>query len=816
MPDLTGHELGRYHLIEKLGEGGMAVVFKAYDSRLEREVAVKIIRQEKVTSEKFLKRFAREAKALAKLNHSNIIPIIDYGEHENLPFLVMPYITGGTLKQKLGKPIPYNEAAKILIPIANALAHAHLLGIVHRDIKPSNILLTDNGKPMLSDFGVAKILEMEETAELTDTGVGIGTPEYMSPEQAMGKAVDGRTDCYALGIVFYEMVTGRKPFQADTPLAVAIKQSTEPLPNPRLFIPLLPEKVEQVLIKALTKNPENRYQTLELFEKALTELAAGDLPQSKKPYVEKKTSANRKVIGAGIGFVVIVAIAAVIFLTRQDPQNAPQVISSATLPNVGPEIQIPSATMTQTMTLPIITATEYQIINIVTPDLLSNSLTTYSQNFATKNPNNWGLSESSIVSNNILTLNGNNYTRGVSFDHQLRDHYGILIAFKCDTNTEGEIFLQTGDWLATGMRRWGIYCNSQSSNWIEPDNYQDKGDFIKGQFSGNLVFRPDTWYALLLTIGGKDYFLARVWEPTNPEIYLELKQVMDSDWSNKTWRLGIGAATGSIKITNYQELSLYTSTYLPTNTPTAKPPIDTLGIGSTQILADGMEMVFVPGGQFLMGSKEGVGNTDERPQHKVFLKPYWIDKTEVTNALYMKCISEGGCTREQQYYYQDKLEDPKFSNHPVVNINHGDAEEYCNWVGKRLPTEAEWEKAGSGANNNLYPWGSVLPNGSLANFNKNVGGTTPVGSYPSGESMFGSFDMAGNVWEWVSDKYLASYYNNSPTENPQGPTDINLAQYVLRGGSYKSNQLTILTTTRSMYIDDAREDIGFRCAMDAE
>ena len=170
MPDLTGQSFGRYTLLEQLGEGGMAIVYKAYDTRLERDVAVKIIRTERLTIEttpKALKRFEREAKSLAKLTHPNIVQVIDYGEHEGIPYLVMPYLPGGTLKQRLGKPIPWQEAIQIILPIAEALDYAHSQNMIHRDVKPSNILLTERGQPMLTDFGIAKVLDLEETQDLT-------------------------------------------------------------------------------------------------------------------------------------------------------------------------------------------------------------------------------------------------------------------------------------------------------------------------------------------------------------------------------------------------------------------------------------------------------------------------------------------------------------------------------------------------------------------------------------------------------------------------------------------------------------------------
>jgi serine/threonine protein kinase len=277
MSNLIGQSLGRYHILEQLGEGGMATVYKAYDTRLERDVAVKVIRVDQFAPaglEHILKRFEREAKALAKLTHPNIVHINDYGEHNSIPYLVMDYLPGGTLKQRLGKPIPWQEAARLLTPVAEALGYAHENGVIHRDVKPSNILLTAKGQPMLTDFGIAKMLESEETQALTVTGVGMGTPEYMAPEQANARLADQRADIYSLGVVFYELVTGRKPFIADTPLAVLIKQTSEPLPRPKQFVPELPEMVEKVLFKALAKKPEDRYQSMGEFETALAQLVS--------------------------------------------------------------------------------------------------------------------------------------------------------------------------------------------------------------------------------------------------------------------------------------------------------------------------------------------------------------------------------------------------------------------------------------------------------------------------------------------------------------------------------------------------------------
>src|SRR5262245_23890846 len=260
MTDLSGQYLGRYYLTERLGEGGMAVVYKAYDTRLERDVAVKIIRSGAFPADdldQVLKRFEREAKALAKFSHPHIVKVHDYGEHEGSPYLVMEYMPGGTLKKILGKPIPWQIALRLLLPVARGVEYAHQRGIVHRDIKPANVLITETGEPMLSDFGIAKLFEAEQSTHLTGTGMVIGTPEYMAPEQWDGKP-GPQSDLYSLGIVLYEMVTGRKPYMADTLASLLLKQTTELLPPPQQFVADLPEEMGQLLIKALARDPRDR------------------------------------------------------------------------------------------------------------------------------------------------------------------------------------------------------------------------------------------------------------------------------------------------------------------------------------------------------------------------------------------------------------------------------------------------------------------------------------------------------------------------------------------------------------------------------
>jgi serine/threonine protein kinase len=274
MVNLIGKSIGRYQIIEQLGQGGMALVFKACDTRLDRFIAIKIIRMDALMAQSLdlmLKRFEIEARALAKLSHPNIVPIYDYGEYEGAPYLVMQYLPGGVLNLKHTEPMPWQEAVRTILPIAHALAYAHEHNIIHRDIKPSNILLTEEGVPMLSDFGIAKILESNDGATLTGGGMTTGTPDYMAPEQWVGQT-GPLSDLYSLGMVMFELVTGSKPYTADTPVAVMLKQINDPLPAPRLFRPDLPVELENIMVKVLAAKPEDRYSNMAEFADELEKL----------------------------------------------------------------------------------------------------------------------------------------------------------------------------------------------------------------------------------------------------------------------------------------------------------------------------------------------------------------------------------------------------------------------------------------------------------------------------------------------------------------------------------------------------------------
>ena len=257
-----GQMLGPYRIINQVGRGGMANVYKAYQPSVDRYVAIKVLPTQLAESKEFAKRFQQEARIIAMLEHPHILPVFDYGESDGIAYFVMRYLEAGTLKDKMesGRPLPLNEIDRIFTQLGDALSYAHTHGIVHRDLKPANALIDSYGNIFLTDFGIAKLLE-SASPRLTQTDAVMGTPAYISPEQAQGQPVDQRSDIYSLGIILYEMVTGGVPFVADTPLAVLFKHITDPLPLPSKVKPDVPESIEKVILKALAKDPRDRFGT---------------------------------------------------------------------------------------------------------------------------------------------------------------------------------------------------------------------------------------------------------------------------------------------------------------------------------------------------------------------------------------------------------------------------------------------------------------------------------------------------------------------------------------------------------------------------
>jgi len=657
--------IGRYEVIKELGKGGMAVVYLASDPYIKRQVAVKVLPKQFTHDPEFRDRFQQEAQVVAGLEHAYIVPIYDFGELEDQPFIVMRYLPGGTLTNKLKTgPLPISDVVPLFQTIASSLDYAHAHGVIHRDIKPGNILFDADGNANLSDFGIAKI--QEASAVFTGTGNLIGTPAYMSPEQAMGmKSVDGRADIYSLGVVLFQSLSGELPFTADTPMGVAVAHIQQPIPSLLALRPDLPPGFDGIMQKALSKDPEGRFQTTGEFAEAI--------------YLQTK-----------------------LFEMGAAPAHE---------------------TYTKTFTDP------------------------------------------------------------------------------SRQNQDSRIKTEKTEAKSVPAR------SSLESTAADPPKPAPKG-------SGSLRLMGVLLLLLIVgVIGG--FVTGLIPNPFVPVAGTETTGTIPSETPKKPEPSPTQTATHTA----------VPPSKTPTDVPSQVSPTEaftpTPSAPSAEITDDeGIAMVLIPAGSFLMGGSDMNAEPDEKPVHTVILDDYYIDKFEVTNAAYQACVATGACkppihtdsfTRSKYYGI------PEYNDYPVVYVDWSMAKNYCEWRDTRLPTEAEWEKAARGSDDQrFFPWGTSIINWQLANYNGANGcynGTTRVSSYNDGKSPYGVYGMAGNVWEWVADWYSEPYYQYSPTINPKGP-DTGLSR-VLRGGSWTRQEYDVRVSNRNKYGPSYNNfDIGFRCASD--
>jgi len=835
---------GKYRVEEFLGQGAFAQVYRVHHLELKADRAVKVVSRDtpgvgSTVLDYFRARFRQEAQLGARLDHPHVIRIYDFEEAEGQLYLVMECAGGGSLARLLKEhgPLPVEEAVRLTLEAAAGLEVLHKLGAVHRDVKPSNLLLDAGGHLKLADLGLAQLPGGLSQRSLAGSLAPShpGTPEYMSPEQeATSGFLTVSSDVYSLGCVLFELLTGR-----------LWKQAMAEVEDVRDLRPKVPEGVAVVLARMLRDQPgrkkgdaddlSKRYLTMGAVRQVLQEAQRVEEQRARwqQLYQQAKGALARQDTGAGIAALQNLlaeapdyADAAALLGDARAAQHRQEVIEQLTRQTRRQQQAGDWEGMKET-------ARQLQSLSEQAARPFLEALAVQEQARAAR----WA----HLYDQGKQALELQDYAGAIASLQGLlaeapdyRDAARLLADVRQTARRQ-----QTIEELmerAQRLQQAGEWPSLQAVvQQLQPLSERAARPFVEALAAEEERQRAEA------ARSERERQLAATRhippEPGRPAAQPVARRRSGSGW---LWRVGVlGAGLVAVWLMKPQLLQPLLGGMRPALTPSAAgvatpTPTRLAARVATQARpagtvvpvvsairvreADGMVMVYVPAGEFLMGSPAGEGNDDEHPQHQVYLDGYWIDRTEVTNAQYGKCVEAGACRAASCADNGDFNR----AEQPVICVDWNQAAAYCQWAGGRLPTEAEWEKAASGTDGRTYPWGNqeatcqyaVMNDGSGTGCGQ--GKTWPVGNKPAGASPYGALDMAGNVWEWGADWYGADYYSRSPARNPVGPDS---GQYrVLRGGSWggswNGDQDSVRAAYRGRYDpSNARDYIGCRCSV---
>jgi formylglycine-generating enzyme required for sulfatase activity len=821
-----------YRMERELGHGGMSTVYLAEQESLGRKVALKVMAPALAADRSFGERFLKEGRTVAHLSHPNILAVHDIGSDGHHYYMVMEYVPGGDLKHRIRQGgLPPEQALAILRQTAAALGYAHGKGFVHRDVKPENILFREDGTAVLSDFGIAKAVG--SGTKMTGTGMSIGTPHYMSPEQARGREVDGRSDLYSLGVVLYEMLTGRVPFDAEDTLAIAYSHVNDPVPQ-------LPDGLagyQPLLDLLLAKNPAHRYaEAAELVEAIdLTLAGKAPSPPRSKPAAALKTqvmkappSASSKGSGLkwAIGGALLAALVAGGFVLTNGSKPRPVLggggaaLPAASRAGAGePAAVVPQVALGKGRAI-LMVASEPDGAEVyldehrlgVTPltreDLPAG---TYSLKLTQKYYDDAAKEvalEDDKVQKHRMTLK-----RGRGDITILTDPSGALVyldgkkqkektpltlsAIGAGAHTlkvhldkyydaEREVEVMSDRTAKVHLALKGGHLLAYKGDWLEPEeaakrkgaDEERERQRVAEQKRREEEARKRAEEEARLAEGQKRSKFAGLVEAGRSAIEREEKEAAVGKLREA---LALYPGDGEAKALLARAEKILVKTFTDPTT--------------------GMDFVLVPGGCYQMGSNSGA--SDEKPVHEVCVDDFYIGKYEVTQGQY-QAITGSNPSRF------------KGSDRPVEKVSWNDAQDFIRKLNPRsdktyrLPTEAEWEYAArSGGKREKYAGGDNVD--AVAWYGSNSGGQThPVGR--KAPNSLGLYDMSGNVWEWCQDWYDRGYYGKSPKDNPQGPSGG--SNRIARGGSWGYDPWYVRSALRFRFEPGFRGSLlGFRLAL---
>ena len=751
----------RYDIINELGRGGMAIVFLAKDKRLERKVAIKLLPEEFQHDDNFRERFIREAKISAKLSHPNIVQIHDVNEIDDFTYFSMSYIDGISLSKVVRKGVPVNPKVivRIGIQICFALQKAHEQGVIHRDIKPENILIDKKHMPIVVDFGIAKALT---ESRLSQTGMLIGTPHYMSPEQIKTGIVDGRSDIYSLGCVLYEMATGRPPFKGLDPTSLMYNQVNVMPETPSKVNSHLPEPLSEIIMKAVAKDPSERFQTVAELGKTLHEFITA---------LENRTDIKE----------------------LSDSISETPTDEKASLPTpVKMESKAPAGTSeTVLMKQRDEKPEEIKARDLSDSDtVMIKPLADKVKNEAVKPAKKRRLPVAALI------LSGVGIAGIAAFFA-----FGGPGIFKNSSEKDTQVIVNevqpSGDLSkseeSVNEADKSLPAQEQPSNPSHAQAAKQAPDNVTVQPSKGIV-QPEK--------KSKDI------QVTSPD------QISKTPVATKTVQPSKAPATQPDNKQSAISQEPKAIEQKPVNIPPAPQSAPVKKSDSTQqVKAAQIKWVTINGGAFMMGDTQGdMAQFQCTPVHRVTVSSFEMSINEITVEQYGAFIKVSGYATPDNW--EQQLTNP---SRPVVFVSWNDANAFAKWAGARLPTEAEWEYASRGGKGGLkYSWGDSSPTGK-ANFGnpweKGEGWNkylSAPGKYPP--NSYGLNDMAGNVWEWCFDRF--GPYSADQATNPTGAQTG--MERVIRGGGWNSVEKQIRNAMRGpTNPSDKRANIGFRIVRNA-